>query len=281
MKQILVAIDFSKNSIQALEYAISIANIVKAHIMMVWVDKPDTEDSIYKNKDHEHRHEAKLRFEELVAKYSKSLKKGTLSFKLRKGKVYKEVANQAKYNDAYLIIAGSHGVSGFKSFMIGSNASKIVTYSPCPVVTLRETYSSKKIIKKIVLPVDNSSSTRQKVPFAMELAQSFGSEIHVLEVQSSTLKSIRAKVTSYTAQVEKFLTENKVQHVVKSVDASNITTATIKYAEEEKADLIVIMTEQEEETSNIWMGPYAMQMVNNSPIPVLSIHPKEIESLAR
>ncbi len=281
MKQILVAIDFSKNSIQALEYAISIANIVKAHIMMVWVDKPDTEDSIYKNTDNEHRHEAKLRFEELVAKYSKSLKKGTLSYKLRKGKVYKEVANQAKYNDAYLIIAGSHGVSGFESFMIGSNASKIVTYSPCPVVTLRETYSAKKIIKKIVLPVDNSSSTRQKVPFAMELAQCFGSEIHVLEVQSSTLKSIRAKVTSYTAQVEKFLTENKVQHVVKSVDGSNITTAIIKYAEAEKADLIIIMTEQEEETANIWLGPYAMQMVNNSPIPVLSIHPKEIETLAR
>ena len=281
MRQIVVAIDFSKNSVQALEYAINIANIVGAHIMMVWVDKPDNEDSIYNNSDHEHRQEAKTRLEEYVKEYSKKLKHGTLSYKLRKGKVYKEVANQAKYNDAYLIVAGSHGVSGFESFMIGSNASKIVTYSPCPVITLRETYEVKKTIKKVILPLDNSASTRQKVPFAMEYAKCFCSEIHVLELQSTTLKSIRGKVSSYTAQVTKFLTDNNVKHVVKSVDASNITTATIKYAESEKADLIIIMTEQEQETSNIWLGPYAMQMVNNSPIPVMSIHPKEIDTLAR
>ncbi|MEI6122497.1 MAG: universal stress protein [Bacteroidota bacterium] len=281
MRQIVVAIDFSKNSVHALEYAISIANVIGAHIIMVWVDKPDSDESIYNNSTHEHRQEAKARLEEFVKTYSKSLKKGTLSYKLRKGKVYKEIANQAKYNDAYLIVTGSHGVSGFESFMIGSNASKIVTYSPCPVITLRESYAVKKTIKKVILPIDNSSSTRQKVPFAMEFAKCFCSEIHMLELQSSTLKSIRAKVNSYTSQVEKYLTENGVNYKVKSVDASNITTATIKYAEDVKADLIIIMTEQEEETSNIWLGPYALQMVNNSSIPVLSIHPKEIDTLAR
>ncbi|MFA5194156.1 MAG: universal stress protein, partial [Bacteroidales bacterium] len=61
----------------------------------------------------------------------------------------------------------------------------------------------------------------------------------------------------------------------------NITSATIKYAEQIDADLIIIMTEQEEELSNIWLGPYAQQMVNNSPIPVMSVHPKEIEYLAK
>lgn len=281
MKQIVVAIDFSKNSIQALEYSIMLANVISADIMMVWVDKPDTDESIYNNEGHEHRHEAKGRIEELIKKYSKTLKKGKLSYKLRKGKVYKEVSNQAKYNDAFLIVAGSHGVSGFESFMIGSNANKIVTYAPCPVITLRETFPIKKTVKKIVLPIDNSSATRQKVPFAMEFARYFGAEIHVLELQSSTLKSIRRIVTKYTEQVTKFLADNKMKFVVKSVDCDNITTAAIKYATEIDADQIVIMTEQEEETSNIWLGPFAMQMVNNSPVPVVSIHPKVLESLAR
>ncbi|MEI6851587.1 MAG: universal stress protein [Bacteroidota bacterium] len=281
MKQIVVAIDFSKNSIQALEYSILIANVIGADIMMVWVDKPDTDESIYDNSGHEHRQEAKARIEELQKKYAKSLKKGALSYKLRKGKVYKEIANQAKYNDANFIITGSHGVSGFESFMIGSNASKIVTYSPCPVITVRETYPIKKTIKKIVLPLDNSAATRQKVPFAMEMARAFNAEIHVLELQSSTLKSIRRIVTKYTEQVEKFLKENEIKHTIKSVDCDNITTATIQYAEEIGADQIFIMTEQEQETSNIWLGPFAMQMVNNSPIPVISIQPKVLESLAR
>jgi nucleotide-binding universal stress UspA family protein len=165
--------------------------------------------------------------------------------------------------------------------MIGSNASKIVTYSPCPVITVRETYPIKKTIKKIVLPLDNSAATRQKVPFAMEMARVFNAEIHVLELQSSTLKSIRRIVTKYTEQVERFLKENEIKYQLKSVDCDNITTATIQYAEEIGADQIFIMTEQEQETSNIWLGPFAMQMVNNSPIPVISIQPKVLETLAR
>jgi nucleotide-binding universal stress UspA family protein len=130
------------------------------------------------------------------------------------------------------------------------------------------------------MPIDNSPSTRQKVPFAMEFSKCFCSEIHVLELLSSNLKTVQAMVKGYTAQVSKYLTENEVKHVVHSVKAENNTTATIKYAEEVGADLIIIMTEQEG-SGNILLGPYAQQMVNNSPIPVMSVHPKVVSNLAK
>ena len=41
------------------------------------------------------------------------------------------------------------------------------------------------------------------------------------------------------------------------------------------ADIITIMTEQELTTANLFLGAYAQQMVNHSPIPVLSVHAKE------
>ena len=42
------------------------------------------------------------------------------------------------------------------------------------------------------------------------------------------------------------------------------------------------MTEQEISAKNLLLGPYAQQMVNHSPMPVLSIHPKDLlESLSR
>jgi nucleotide-binding universal stress UspA family protein len=278
MKQIVVAVDFSKNSIHALEYAVTFAAAIKGAVTMVWVDKPESEDSLYENETSEYRSEAKSRMEELVKEYSKKLN-GNISYKLRKGKIYKEIANQAKYSDAYIIIAGSHGVSGFEAFWIGSNANKIVTYSPCPVLTIRVDFTIKKGIKKIVLPIDNTSTTRQKVPFTVELAKLFKSEVHILELQSSTLKSVRAKVNSYTKQVEEYLTKNDVKFITKEIDTENITTSTVNYAEESNADLIVIMTEQD--TSNVWLGKYAQQMVNNSQVPILTVHPKEIEFLAK
>jgi hypothetical protein len=40
------------------------------------------------------------------------------------------------------------------------------------------------------------------------------------------------------------------------------------------------MTEQETNANNILLGPFAQQMVNYSPIPVLSIQPKEIYEIS-
>jgi nucleotide-binding universal stress UspA family protein len=277
---IIVAVDFSKNSLHAIEYAVLIANVVHADIMLVWVDKPESDESLYNNEVSEVRQEAKKRMEELVKKHQAKLKNGKISFKLRKGKVYKEIANVADYHNAYLVVAGAHGVSGFESFWIGSNANKIVANCKCPVVTIRDSFNMKKGIRKVVIPIDNSPSTRQKVPFAMEFSKCFCSEIHVLELQSSSLKTLRAKVSSYTQQVVKYMTENEVKTVVTSVDADNNTAVTIKYAEKVNADLIIIMTEQES-SGNILLGPYAQQMVNNSPIPVMSVHPKVVSQLAK
>lgn len=279
-RQIIVAVDFSKNSQHALEYAVTISNIVHADIILVWVDKPESDESIYTNEVTEVRQEAKKRMEEWAKKYEPKLKHGKLSFKLRKGKVYKEIANMAKYHDAYLVMAGAHGVSGFEAFWIGSNANKIVANSECPVITIRDSFNVKKGIRKVVMPIDNSPSTRQKVPFAMEFSKCFCSEIHVLELHSSSLKTLQAQVKGYTAQVTKYLTENEVKHVVHSVKADNNTVATIKYAEEIGADLIIIMTEQES-SGNFLLGPYAQQMVNNSPIPVMSVHPKVTSKLEK
>ena len=50
----------------------------------------------------------------------------------------------------------------------------------------------------------------------------------------------------------------------------------IDFALNNKADLISIMTEQNETLADFVLGTYAQQMLNKSPIPVLSVTPKEI-----
>ncbi|MHC1708527.1 MAG: universal stress protein [Bacteroidales bacterium] len=276
MKKIISAIDFSKCSLHALEYAINMANRVEADVIMVWVDTnnhSDAEMSVYHS---EQRHEIKSQFEELMSTYSPRLKAGELSYKLRKGKVYQEIANQAKYDDASLIIAGSHGVSGYEKFWIGSNANRIVSYAPCPVITVRLDFSFKDTIRKIILPIDSTLETRQKVPFSVRLAKLFGSEIHIVAVYSTSVKAVQRKVDSYAEQTAKFIHQHSVKFQIEAFEADNITTSIIHYAEKVDADLIAIMTEQETSAANILLGPYAHQMVNNSSIPVLTIQASEI-----
>ena len=111
------------------------------------------------------------------------------------------------------------------------------------------------------------------------MAKYFDAEIHILGLYTTTLKAIRRKVDTYVEQVEKYMDENNVKHVTTFQEADNTTTTTIEYSQQINADLIVIMTEQEKTAANFWLGPYAQQIVNHSPIPVLSIHPKQIYGL--
>ncbi len=278
MKHIIVAIDFSKTSLNALAYGIHIANKAKADVQMVWVDNTTSEEVIFEGFAHEERNEKVALLKELQEKYAKSLKGGKLDYKTRKGKVYIEIAQQAKSINADLIIAGTHGVSGFEEFWIGSNAYRIVTNAPCPLITLRHDFKVGDI-HKIVIPIDSSQETRQKIPVASQLAQLYNSEIHVLSLYSTPLKSVQKRVDNYAKHVTDYFEERKIRYVSVKKETENITRTTIDYAESIGADLIAIMTEQETTTANIFLGPYAQQMVNHSPVPVLSMRSKELVSI--
>lgn len=279
MKQIIVAIDFSKTSMNALDFGIHIANKAGADLQMVWVDNTTSEEVVFEGFAHEERNEKVALLKELQEKHSKRLKSGKLDFKTRKGKVYIEIAQQAKSVSADLIITGTHGVSGFEEFWIGSNAYRIVTNAPCPVITLRHDFKIGDI-HKIVIPIDSSQETRQKIPVVAQVAQLFNSEIHILSLYSTPLKSVQKRVDNYARQVAEYCEERKIKYVLVTKESENITRTTIDYAEAVGAEMIAIMTEQESTTANIFLGPYAQQMVNHSTVPVLSMRAKELVSIA-
>lgn len=124
--------------------------------------------------------------------------------------------------------------------------------------------------------MDRTRQTRQKVPFATKLAVEFNAEIILLGLYSSMDSSIKMLVSGYVDQTAKFLEDKKVSYRIAYKQAGNLTNTTIEFAKEEDADLITIMTEQETTTANLLLGPYAQQMVNHSPIPVLSMRAKNI-----
>lgn len=275
-KVIVAGIDFSDCSINALDHAIDIANRAQADLIMVWVNRPETGKDIYKVDSSQIVAEATKRFEELIASRQPLLKGGTLSYQIRKGKVYKEIVQAANEADAFLIVVGTHGASGFEEFWIGSNANRIVSASERPIITIRGGIDMKKPIERIVMPIDSTVESRQKVPFTALLAKYYNAEIHVLALFSSPLEELREVVREYVNQVKLYLAENKIKFTAVELDADNLTDVTIDYAIKVEANLISIMDEQETTTANIWLGPYAQQMINHSPIPVLCIHAKDL-----
>jgi len=275
MQPIVVAIDFSTTSIHAIDYAIPLANKLKCDIILVWVDKFSSNESLYPDTSSENRNEAKKRFEEILLQFGKKMGKGLkMEYKLRKGKVFHEVETLAKTLGALLVITGTHGVSGFEEFWIGSNAFRIVTYASSPVITVRHDFDIKKSMDRIVVPIDGSSETIQKLPFVARLAQLFKSEVHVVATHSSHLNSIQRIAEKYMQISVGYLQANEITCIKDSIVSNDVTKALLQYTVNIGADLIAIMTEQETPV-NILLGAQAQQMINQSRIPILSIHPQE------
>ncbi len=276
MSNIIAAIDFSDCSINALEHAVSIAKQGILDVHMIWVNNPSvTKTTIYSDTSSDLIEEVKKQFANLIDKYRPLLPESQIDYVIREGKVYREVLDEAKEMGSLCIILGTHGSSGFEQFWIGSNANRLISISQCPVITLRAGVSVKHHLERIVLPVDSTIDTRQKVPFTAFLARIFDADIYVVSLYASKYKALRARVDEYTDQVIEFLEDEGISYHRDSIDVDNVTTATIEYATKVRANLISIMTEQETSPFNLLLGPYAQQMVNNSPFPVLSINPIE------
>jgi len=276
MKKILVAIDFSECSVNALEHAISIANKAESGVEMMFVIKTDTSREMFTEGPQTLSSMVKDKFDEMLEKYQPMMGANKLTYLIREGKVYHEIVNEADKKEIFLVMAGTHGASGFEEFWMGSNANRIVSALRKPVITIRGGVSINRILEKIVLPLDSTPETRQKVPFTAYMAKIFDAEVHILKVYTSQVLAIVRRIDSYADQVVKHLEEENIRYIIESVQSDNLTDSTIEYALKINANLISIMTEQEISAKNLLLGPYAQQMVNHSPIPVLSIHPKDL-----
>jgi len=272
MKHIIVPVDFSEESINGLRLALIFANKFKARLQMVYVQKLPSE--LGRVGFEEEKRRADIEFEKLIKEFSpKFHDESKFEYIVKKGKIYREIVNQAQAFEGSVIVSSTHGASGFEEFFMGSNSFKIVSAAGNPVITIRHGAVPREI-KTIILPIDISVETRQKVLLTAEIAKIFEAEVHVLGVSTTKAEDIDAKIEAYSKQVCEYLKERDIKYVKHRLVGENMVSTIIDYARDNEADLVSIMTEQSESLANFVLGSYAQQMLNKSPVPVLSITPK-------
>ena len=272
MDTIVVGIDFSKSSLTAMKVAIDIAVRAASDLHIVWVETVEMEYD-----------KAEEKLKEYVKQANEKLTDSEACYHIMpKGKVYATLNKAIKEFDADLLVIGTHGNSGYDEKFAGANTYKTITEAHCPVLTIREDFHTDKDLEVLIMPIDFTKDTRQKVPWTIEFAKMFpNSVIYVLGVYSSTSKSIRNIVDKYVLSVENLLKSKNMRYRIDFIEAENTTLSTIEYATKHNADLIVIMSEQEKTLSNIFLGPYAQQMINNSHIPVLTCSVRQLYNESR
>jgi nucleotide-binding universal stress UspA family protein len=189
------------------------------------------------------------------------------------GWVKEEILETAKSTRADIIIMGTHGVKGFREFITGSNTFRIVNEAHCPVLSFRKD-NDKLGFKNILIPFRDRPHSREKVDYAIRMAEIYGAKITVLGIDTDDDSATFKKLVLEAEQIKSIVEKHGLECSIKVKSSPYLVEKVLKYANKKNVDLIVIMADIDRmRVSELFMGPFAQQMVNHSPIPILSIRP--------
>jgi len=147
MKKILVPIDFSEVSMNALEYALSIAERHYSSVEVIHIYKYPSGDhympgQIYTLLSDNEEERAAIAFIEYIKNSSQRvhdlLDKVQVNFNIFMGFVPDGILTYAKEKRADLIVLGTTGASGAKAAFFGSVAGEVMESAYCPVLVIPE-----------------------------------------------------------------------------------------------------------------------------------------------
>ena len=277
--KILVPIDFSNQSIVALEQALNLAKIKNSEVVLLTVieEKHSILDILIDNDIKEEKIKEKLltKINALADNYFQKydVKIETM---IARGSVYEKVCEVAGMISADLIVMGTNGSpQGIAKKFIGSNAEKVVRSSKCPVITIKGQYH-KNGCDNIILPLDLEKETKEKVSYALEYARYWNSTVRIVSVVLRDNEDIRNELRSNLDLVEDFISKagvNCTSELLEAKEKITLSEAILEYEKRLNSDLIMIMTKKEESLSDS-LSVTARNLIYHSEIPVMSIHPK-------
>jgi nucleotide-binding universal stress UspA family protein len=134
-----VPVDFSDCSLDALEYAVVVAQQAKASLMLLHVLEPvsyglDFTLSHMRTREHVRESWTK-RLKELTSSHQHS--HVAMEFQLRGGLPADSILDSAQTLPCDLIVMGTHGRRGISHTISGSVAEAVLRKSHCPVIAVR------------------------------------------------------------------------------------------------------------------------------------------------
>ena len=294
MNSIVVGVDLSAPSDQALERASALAQLHGATLVLVHAQADDAPIEHVGNDMLEQlgRVSEAIRIEEAkgLAERKDRLEKTGIVVDLvgRAGPPGEVVAQVAKEREAQLIVIGTHGRTGISRFLLGSVATAVLRHAPCDVLVNRGTSGPSPFLRPLVATDFSPAASRALRNAADLTAPGTPIEcIHAWQLPAGSwgatlLGSARfpwstvrdAVLSSAKAQADKLEQENAALghplHVelVQGPPASVITHA----AERGGHDLIAIGTHGHRGFRRLLLGSVAESTIRHAPCSVLVAH---------
>lgn len=285
-KRILVPLDGSNLAELALAYAEELATAFNSEVVLLYVSEP---------KEDQYRPMHQLYVEEVAKRVGEHIKKpAKIKTAVLTGEPAEEIINYAQKNKASVIIMASHGRSGITAWVMGSVAGNVLQATEVPVLLIGVSKPSRKappkrLVERVLLPLDGSESGEVAMPYVMKLIDRLGAEVilfgvvaagqHIRTVggldyilyPEAELELVKAEAREYLDRVYRRLKGRKDALRVELKVGDDIAGEIIRFADKAKASLIAISAHGHSGIEKWVFGSVANKIVQASKIPVLVV----------
>jgi nucleotide-binding universal stress UspA family protein len=276
MKTILVPTDFSNNANNALKYANDFAKAIKNKIVLLHsylplVGKYNMISGIVAEDIAIQKKSSEKKLEKVSSKYVKV----PSSHLVKIGDPIDEIIDAAQKSKSQLIIMGTHGASGLKRILFGSNTSDVISKSNIPVLAIPQRYRFKKI-NTIVYATD-LNNTINELKHIIPIAKQLNATIEVLNLNYSyNLNEDKKQVVEKKI---KALSYKKIKLIEQKATLEQTMIEQIKkYLIKSKPQLLVMFPEDKDWFDKIFISSKTEELANQIKLPLLSIRKKLVKS---
>ena len=274
MKKIIVPVDFSIHSENALQTAAFLAKknnaeVVVVHMLELSNALVNQSDAFYNQETFFYLKLAEKKFKEFLQKeYLSDIKVTPI---IKHFKIFSELDQLAREENVDLIVMGSKGADGLKEMFIGSNTEKVIRHAHVPVLVVKEKAIAKRI-EKIVFACDFSDDDVTPYLEAKTFFKKTGGTIQLVYVStpSTKFKSSREIEEKMKQFFEKANEDASAIEKVEIVFDYTVENGVLYFANKSDADVIAVATHGKKGVSHFFEGSISEDIANHSKLPIIS-----------
>ena len=265
-KKILVPVDLSESSLNALNTAVIIAEKHGAYIQILNVIEPLFISDELANSSGTRANEDVLMALAGSVERAYGMEPEVIQ---KKGNVVEAIIHVSEVQQSDLIIMGTHGASGYRVDYIGSNTYNTIKHARCSVLTVPP-QTKVHSFEKITFPVRPVSGALSAYNILCNLISS-GAALDIIGLPYHTFGSMPNILDKIVDEKNDRFIADKITIKSSWVSGKNIAEDVLDNAYQNKSDLIVITSGIDVITKPNFIGPHAQIMINASKVPLLIV----------
>jgi nucleotide-binding universal stress UspA family protein len=276
MKSILVATDFSNNAKNALKYANAFAEATQHQLLLMNVYMPSVGQyspvhAIIAEETMHEKSRCHKQLKDLKAKYVTVPAEDIVA----EGEAINQILKTSKNSKANFIIVGTHGASGIKKALIGSNTSKVIAKAEVPVLAIPEKYRYQKV-DTIVYATD-FKNTLNELKVLIPIAKLLNASIEIVYLKYAWDKNAEHKV-----ELEKKIKRLSYKNISIVEQKANIdytlNDQLKRYISKTKPQMLAMFPTDKSWFDKIFTSSKTEELAYELKVPLLSIRKKLVKT---